>query len=70
MKARIWFMEEDRYGATDRKFSVDFPSFIPRVGEFIDADEASGWVNHVQYNFGKYSEFDAIVHVLLSKEKP
>ena len=48
---RMWICETDRYGATDNKFCVDNPVHIPRVGEFIDSDDASGYVTHVQYHY-------------------
>lgn len=54
MTLRMWVVEQDTYGArdiTDRKFHIDDPVHIPRVGEFIDGDYASGWVQHVQWNF-------------------
>ena len=46
----MWVVETDQYGMTDRKFFIDDPLHIPRVGEFVDG-EASGWVDHVQWNF-------------------
>lgn len=53
MTLRMWVVEEDQYGASDRKFFVDGPTHIPRVGEFVDGDFAGGWVSHVQWNFPK-----------------
>ena len=69
MSTRMWVFETDKYGPTARKFSVDNPSFIPRIGEFIDNTEASGWVSHVQYTFNRSTTFDTIVNVYLSGEK-
>ena len=66
MKTRMWIIETDQYGATDRKFSVDEPLAIPRIGEFVDSDSAGGWVKHVQYY---YSSTQLIINVYLSKEK-
>ena len=51
MKLRMWVVETDQYGATDRKFYIDDPVHIPRVGEFVDGDLAGGWVDNVQWNF-------------------
>jgi len=53
MSLRMWVVETDQYGATDRKFLIDNPVHIPRVGEFVDGDFAAGWVFHVQWNFPK-----------------
>ena len=76
MNTRMWIMETDRYGSTDRKFFVDNPVNIPRVGEFIDSDDAGGYVILVQYNYRtenqkiKDGKFGLIINVFLSKEKP
>lgn len=52
MTLRMWVAEEDQYGGpSDRKFFIDEPTHIPRVGEFVDGDFAGGWVSHVQWNF-------------------
>lgn len=51
MTLRMWVVENDQYGATERKFYVDDPVHIPRVGEFVDADLAGGWVSGIQWNF-------------------
>lgn len=65
-RTRMWLMETDRYGATDKKFSVDDPLHIPRVGEFVDGGDAGGWVNHVQYNYMTPTrEFSLVVNVYL-----
>jgi hypothetical protein len=53
MTLRMWIVETDQYGATDRKFFIDDPVHVPRIGEFIDGDFAGGWVSHVQWNFPK-----------------
>jgi hypothetical protein len=63
---RMWLMETDRYGPTDRKFCVDDPLHVPRIGEFVDSDEAGGWVTHVQYSYLTPSrEFYLVVNVYL-----
>lgn len=70
-RTRMWIVERDQYGATNRKFCVDDPQHIPRIGEFVDSDDAGGWVAHVQYNYRKsvtQSDFSLIVNVML-KEK-
>lgn len=67
MKTRMWIMETDQYGATDRKFSVDEPLVVPRIGEFIDSDDAGGWVKHVQYY---YRADQVVIYVNLTDEKP
>jgi hypothetical protein len=53
MKTRMWIVELDEYGWTDRKLSVDDPTPVPRRGEFIDGDldGPSGFVELVQWNF-------------------
>ena len=53
MKTRMWLGEADHYGMTDRKFYVDDPDHIPRVGEFVDGDGACGWVSQVKWNMSK-----------------
>lgn len=53
MTLRMWVVETDQYGATDRKFHIDDPAHIPRVGDFINGDYASGWVSRVQWKFPK-----------------
>lgn len=72
-RTRMWIIEEDRYGPTDRKFNVDDPLHIPRIGEFIDSDDAGGWVNHVQYNYrsglSALTEYSLIVNVMLRRNK-
>lgn len=70
-RTRMWVIETDRYGATDKKFSMDDPLHIPRAGEFVDSDKAGGWVDHVQYyyNLSPGVEFCLIVNVYLRKEK-
>ena len=35
MTLRMWIVELDQYGWTDRKLSMDDPIQIPRKGEFI-----------------------------------
>ena len=70
MKTRMWVVETDQYGATDRKFNVDEPSYIPRVGEFIDCDAASGWVDHIQWNYPQPEPNPWMtVYVYLKREK-
>lgn len=50
MTIRMWIVETDKLGMTDRKFYIDDPIHVPRVGEFVDGDLASGTVHHVQWN--------------------
>jgi len=73
---RMWIGETDRYGATDKKFYVDNPVHIPRIGEFVDSDDASGHVTLVQYHhktkdnkLDETAEFSLVVMVWLG-EKP
>ena len=73
---RMWIWETDRYGPTDKKFCVDNPVHIPRIGEFIDSDDASGNVILVQYNYrtkdhtlDETAEFSLIISVWLSDTK-
>lgn len=76
-RTRMWIIEEDQYGATDRKFCVDDPLHIPRIGEFVDSDDAGGWVTYVQYNYREQretngatqSDFRLIVNVMLRRKK-
>lgn len=74
MKTRMCIVETDHYGMTDRKFYIDDPIHVPRVGEFVDGGKAVGWVDHVQWNFpmlaGQSSVTSATVYVHLSKGKP
>lgn len=67
---RMWIMEMDQYGATDRKFYVDDPLHVPRIGEFVDSD-TGGWVDHVQYryNLDQDAKFGLVMNVYLRKEK-
>lgn len=69
----MWIFEEDQYGATDRKFSVDDPLHVPRIGEFVDSDKAAGWVKHVQYNYMSDStrnvDISLVVNVYLGEKK-
>ena len=69
MTLRMWIVELDQYGLTDRKLSMDDPIQIPRKGEFIDGgfDGPSGWVDLVQWNIS-----DSVlktVYVFVRKEK-
>lgn len=70
-RTRMWVFESDQYGMTDRKFCIDDPLHIPRVGEFVDSDKAGGWVNHVQYyyNLSDKAEFRLVVNVSLSRNR-
>ena len=69
-RTRMWLMETDQYGATDKKFCVDDPMHIPRVGEFVDGDNAAGWVNRVRYSYMKPTrEFSLVVNVYLGDKK-
>lgn len=59
MKTRMWIYEEAPYGVMDdKKFYIDDPVIIPRVGEFIDGPDADGWVDHIQYNYGYIDQDD------------
>lgn len=75
MNTRMWIMETDQYGPTERQFSVDNPVDIPQQGSFIDSDDVAGYVTLVQYNYRtenqkiKEGEFGLIINVFLSKEK-
>ena len=69
MTLRMWIVELDQYGWTDRKISMDDPIQIPRKGEFIDGDldGPSGWVDLVQWHVS-----DSVlktVYVFVRKEK-
>jgi len=68
MKIRMWVFEQDRYGMTDNKFSVDDPTFIPRVGEYIESPNAKffGKVETVQYHYEYWGP--VIVNVFLEKQ--
>lgn len=74
MKTRMWVGETDRYGMTNRKFYIDNPAYIPRIGEFVDGDKAGGWVDHVQWNYPMLAGGDlelatATVYVYLKEKK-
>jgi hypothetical protein len=73
MKTRMWIVETDRYGEIARKFYVDKPAYVPRIGEFVDGDSAGGWVNHVQWNYpldgGDISTAISTVYVYLKEKK-
>lgn len=73
---RVWICETDRYGATDNKFCVDNPVHIPRIGEFIDSDDASGHVTLVQYYYktkdqklDESKEFSLVVMLYLGEKQ-
>ena len=70
-QTRVWIAETDRYGVTNNKFSIDNPSHIPRVGEFVDSNEAAGYVNHIQYNYNLQdkTQFGLIVYIYLKETK-
>lgn len=51
MKTRVWIVETGEYSVTVNKFFVDDPTYIPRIGEFVNGDKASGWVDRVQWNY-------------------
>jgi hypothetical protein len=72
-RTRMWIFEEEQHGATDRKFSVDDPLHVPRIGEFVDSDKAAGWVKHVQYYYMSDSTRNAdlflVVNVYLGEKK-
>jgi hypothetical protein len=71
-RTRMWIVESDNKGSlTNRKFSMDDPLHIPRIGEFVDSDEAGGWVNHVQYNYNPdpLAVFCLVVYVYLGETK-
>jgi hypothetical protein len=74
MSYRMWIIETDKYGMTDKKFFIDNPSRVPAVGEFIDGDDAGGWVELVQSYYGNdpdmLGEEHLVVNVYLTKEKP
>lgn len=69
----MWVVETDQYGATDKKFFIDDPAYIPRLGEFVDGDKAGGWVDHVQWNYpffgGQSTTAMATVYVYLKEKK-
>ena len=75
MKTRVWIVETDKYGMTDSKFFVDDPAYIPRIGEFVDGHKASGWVDHVQWNYSNYGSDNqrsadaSTVYVYLKEKK-
>jgi hypothetical protein len=73
MKTRMWVVETDQYGATDRKFYIDDPAYVPRIGEFVDGDKAGGWVGHVQWNYpllaGDLPNVISTVYVYLKDKK-
>lgn len=71
MKTRMWIVEKDQYGSTERKFYIDEPAHIPRVGEFVDGDKAGGWVDHVQWNYPMLSSDTSLstVYVYLKEKK-
>lgn len=72
MKTRMWIVATDRYGETDRKFYIDDPAYIPRIGEYVDSDKACGWVSHVQWKYPRItgqSIDTATVFVYLKEKK-
>ena len=68
-KTRMWVFEVDEYGATDYKFKIEEPHFIPRIGELVVHDFATGYVDDVTYNYQPEHEYSLIVNVYLRKEK-
>ena len=73
----MWVFEQDQYGPTDNKFSLDNPNYVPRVGEFISHANAFGKVELVQYEY-KYeywpklpreSGFELVIMVYLEKRE-
>lgn len=64
MKLRMWILEDF---SDEKKFFVDDPVHVPRLGDFIDG-KASGWVYHVQWNYHEGSTIHT-VYVWLRKNK-
>ena len=68
MSTRVWFMQKDSVGRTIDQFSVDDPSFIPRIGEFVESDKAAGYVTHIQYNYAeRITRFDVVINITLKE---
>jgi len=68
MKTRMWVVETDQYGMTDRKFYVDDPSHIPRIGDYIDNAKANGKVSLIRWQFKSGRDTD-VVFVFLKGTK-
>lgn len=71
-RTRMWIVESDNQGSlTNKKFSLDDPLHIPRIGEFVDSDIVGDWVRHVQYNYNldPLTEFCLVVYVYLGEVK-
>jgi hypothetical protein len=66
-KTRMWVFETDRYGPTDKKFCIDDPSFIPRVGEFVEStdDGVFGKVQAVKYHYKISSTISLVINLFL-----
>lgn len=70
MKLRMWIVELDQYGWTDRKAFMDDPLHIPRKGEFIDGTyehDPSGTVDLVQWHITQ-GEIK-VVYVFVKKDE-
>ena len=52
LKMRMWIVETDDRGMiTDRALKVDNPEHIPRIGEFVESEEAMGWVAKIKWDY-------------------
>ena len=74
MKTRMWVGETDKYyNMTERKFYIDDPAYVPRVGEFVDGHRVGGWVDRVEWNYpmlaGQSLTAIATVYVYLKEKK-
>jgi hypothetical protein len=67
---KMWIYETDQYGPTSKKFSVENPVFIPRVGETISNMDADvfGIVDIVQYEYFDLGKYKVVINIFL-KEK-
>ena len=52
LKTRMWIAETDNDGLIrGHMYLLDDPEFIPRIGEFVESEEATGWVKRVKWNY-------------------
>lgn len=66
MKTRMWIVETDKYGATDKKICVDEPTHIPRVGEYVEGDTAAGTVDNVQWLYPYDTQADSSAYLIVN----
>jgi len=61
---RMWISDNFNFleRRCDMHFSVDNPTYIPRIGETISHDGTNGTVYSINYNYG-IDDYESVIHV-------